>query len=231
LLIVSRVEATLRNSTAGPPPARKDLFFCSPEDRRVRRAAKNHSRRNPMKKMICTITVVMSIVVTAAQEQSAPQVQHRLIPASKASNPAPPTDALTSQKNSIGEGPLTVSTAQPASFWQERQAVGGSFHAIVRTDFLYDSNHGIIYGYRVGDFECKNGQAENGGVLEALYTSGNKEGKPAGSGWYAAQLHAGKCGATESGVYGCKFDSSGTPTECGRATVNSQTGEIDLAAQ
>jgi hypothetical protein len=188
-----------------------------------------------MKKMICTITVglvVMSIVVTAAQEQSAPQVQHRLIPASKASNPAPPADAITrSQKNSIGEGPLTVSTAQPASFWQERYAVGGSFHAIVRTDFLYDSNQGIIYGYRVGDFECKNGQAENGGVLEALYTSGNKAGKPAGSGWYAAQLHAGKCGATESGVYGCKFDSSGTPTECGRATVNSQTGEIDLAAQ
>ncbi len=187
-----------------------------------------------MKKMICTIMVglvVMSIVVTAAQEQSAaPQVQHRLIPASKASNPAPPPDTIRSQKNSIGEGRLAVSTAQPASFWQERLAIGASSHAIVHTDFLYDSNLGILYGYRVGDFECKNGQAENGGVLEALYTRGNKAGKPAGSGWYAAELHAGKCGAKESGVYGCKFDSSGTPTECGRATINSQTGEIDVVA-
>ena len=29
--------------------------------------------------------------------------------------------------------------------------------------------------------------------------------------------------------YGCKFDAAGNPTECGAATINNTTGEIDVA--
>jgi hypothetical protein len=178
------------------------------------------------------LAVMSSLVIAAAQEQNGPYVQHDLIPARLANNPAPPSDAIAkAQKSSIGEGRLQISTAQPVSFWQQRIAVGNSRSAEVTTDFLNDTTVGVIYGYRVGDFACRNGDAIHGGLLEARYTEGNKAGKPAGAGWYAVDLDAGKCGAKEAGVYGCKFDSSGHSTECGMATINSQTGELNIAAQ
>lgn len=191
-----------------------------------------------MKKMLWTITigvaVTSSVFIVAAQQndqqQNSPQVQHRLIPPGKVRNPAPPSeDWERSQKNSIGQGRVAVTTAQPVSFWQEQIGVGESFHGVVNTDFLYDPSLGVIYGYRSGDFACKDGQAANGSVLEARYTAGNKGGKPMGSGWYAVELPAGKCGAKQSGVYGCRLDSTGTATDCGMATINNQTGDIDLA--
>jgi len=101
---------------------------------------------------------------------------------------------------------------------------------MVTTDFLYDPNVGVLYGYREDDFKCANGQPEHGGILEARYTSGNKSGKPVGSGWYAVELDAGKCAAKESGIYGCQFDASGNATECGAAALNTQTGELVIAA-
>jgi hypothetical protein len=188
------------------------------------------------KKMISTIAiglaVMSSVVFAAAQQQNSPQVQHRLIPAGKVSNPAPPSGASATkeQRTSIGKGRVAITTAQPVSFWQEEIAVGGSLHAVDTTDFLYDPNRGVVYGYRDGDFACKDGQNASGSVLEARYTAGNKAGKPAGSGWYVVELGAGKCGAKETGIYGCKLDSSGTATDCGMATINNQTGEIDLVA-
>jgi hypothetical protein len=101
---------------------------------------------------------------------------------------------------------------------------------MVTTDFLYDPNAGVVYGYREDDFKCANGQPEHGGILEAQYTQGNRANRPAGSGWYAVELDAGKCAAKESGIYGCKFDANGNSTECGAAAINNQTGEIDIVA-
>ncbi len=120
-----------------------------------------------------------------------------------------------------------MTTAQPVDFWQEQVAFSGG---MVTTDFLYDPNVGVLYGYRQDNFTCANGSAASGNILQALYTAGNKSGKPAGSGWYAVELDAGKCAAKTSGIYGCKFDTNGNPTECGAATINSGTGEIDIAA-
>jgi hypothetical protein len=50
-----------------------------------------------------------------------------------------------------------------------------------------------------------------------------------GSGWCAVKLDAGKCGAKQSGVYRCRFDGAGSPTECGLATIDNHTGEVDVA--
>jgi hypothetical protein len=41
-------------------------------------------------------------------------------------------------------------------------------------------------------------------------------------------LNAGQCAAKKAGTFGCKFDANGNATECGAATVNDATGEIDL---
>lgn len=143
-------------------------------------------------------------------------------------HPVPSANARDkTQKNSIGKGALTVTTQQPVEFWREQIAFSG--RGMITTDFLYDPNVGVLFGYREDDFKCVNGQPAYGGILEALYTKINHANKPAGSGWYAVELDTGKCAANKSGVYGCRFDASGNVAECGAATLNSHTGQLDIA--
>jgi len=49
-----------------------------------------------------------------------------------------------------------------------------------------------------------------------------------GSGWYFVNLNTGQCTAKKAGTFGCRLNASGTPTECGAATVKNATGEIDV---
>jgi hypothetical protein len=189
---------------------------------------------NVLRKLLLTITASMSIAIAAAQQPSAPapKIKPNLIPQEKATNPAPSANAqLKTQKNSVGKGKLTVTTTQPVDFWQEQVAFAGGGGGVVTTDFLYDSNVGVVYGYREDDFKCANGQPGYGGILEALYSNGNQLKRPVGSGWYAVELNENRCAAKESGIYGCKFDANGNATECGTATLNSRTGDIDIVAE
>ena len=187
---------------------------------------------NVLRNLVITIIASVTIVIAAAQQSSTPtpKVKPNLIPQEKASNPAPSTNAqLKTQKNSVGKGKLTVTTAQPVDFWQEQVAFTGG--NTVTTDFLYDPSVGVVYGYREDDFKCANGQPGYGGILEALYSNGNQLKRPVGSGWYAVELNENKCAAKESGIYGCKFDANGNATECGAATLNNRTGDIDIVAE
>ena len=164
----------------------------------------------------------------SAAAQPAPKVKVGAALKAKSKAPAAPDTAKQkSQQSSIGKGPLTASTAQPSSFWTEEVDVDDDGVAET-SDFLYDAQNGILYTYREDDFGCANGGTANGGILEALYADGNKAGKPVGSGWYAVNLNATQCGAKNAGVYGCKFDADGNPTTCGVATINNQTGDIDV---
>lgn len=181
--------------------------------------------------IISLATFVSTLMVAAAQQPSStsPKVRPNLIPQQMAMRPAPSANAREkTQKNSVGKGALTVTTEQPVDFWQEQIPFSG--RGVVTTDFLYDPNIGVLFGYRQDDFKCVNGQPAYGGILEALYTEANHANKPAGSGWYAVELETGKCAAKKSGVYGCKFDASGNATECGTATLNSHTGQLNIAA-
>jgi hypothetical protein len=165
---------------------------------------------------------------SATTQPVAPKVKVGANLKAKAKVPAPPETAKQkSQQSSIGKGSLTASTAQPSSFWTEEVDVDDDGVAET-SDFLYDAQNGILYTYREDDFACANGGTANGGILEALYADGNKGGKPVGSGWYAVNLNASQCGAKNAGVYGCKFDADGNPTTCGVATINNQTGDIDV---
>jgi hypothetical protein len=160
--------------------------------------------------------------------QPAPKVKVGSNLKAKAKAPAAPDTAKQkSQQTSIGKGPLTASVAQPSSFWTEEVDVDDDGTAET-SDFLYDSQNGILYTYREDDFDCANGGTANGGILEALYADRNKAGKPVGSGWYTVNLNATQCGAQNAGLYGCKFDADGNPTTCGVATINNQTGDIDV---
>jgi hypothetical protein len=187
--------------------------------------------KKELRYVMIALTLCSGMLIAAAQQPStpAPKAQPSLMPSDRATHPMPAGNAQgKTQKTSVGKGVLTVTTEQPVDFWQEQVGYGGG--AMVTTDFLYDPNVGVVYGYREDDFKCSNGQPANGGILEALYTKDNKSAKPAGSGWYAVELDAGKCAAKESGIYGCKFDGSGNPTVCGAATINGRTGDIDVVA-
>lgn len=146
----------------------------------------------------------------------------------KATNPMPDTTAKnTAQKTSIGKGATSVKASQPSSFWTEELDVDDD-GTVETSDYLYDAQRGVLYTYREDDFACPNGNPESGSILMALYAKGNKADRPAGSGWYLVNLNAGQCAAKKAGTFGCKFDANGNPTECGAATVNKGTGEIDV---
>jgi hypothetical protein len=179
--------------------------------------------------IIGVIACTSALLATGQQQSgSTPKAQPNLLSQDKAMHPAPSGNAQTTQKNSVGKGALAVTTAQPVDFWQEQVAFGGG--GMVTTDFLYDPNVGVLYGYREDDFKCANGQPAHGGILEARYVQGNQVKRPAGSGWYAVELDANKCAAKKSEIYGCKFDANGNVTSCGTATINSRSGDIDIVA-
>jgi hypothetical protein len=69
---------------------------------------------------------------------------------------------------------------------------------------------------------------EPAGIRQHPYAKGNPANKRVGSGWYMVNLNAGQCVAKKAGTFGCKFDANGNATECGAATVNDATGEIDV---
>ena len=186
--------------------------------------------------MLCGLALVFGCAfqLNAGQQQGTQQTTQKTAPKvtvgaalkAKAKSPAPPSISKKSQ--SIGKGQVAVTASQPSSFWTEQLDVDDD--GVVETsDFLYDTQRGVLYSYREDDFTCQDGQTANGGILQGLYATGNKAGRPAGSGWYAMVLDTGKCGAKRSEVYGCKFDANGSPTDCGAVTINNTTGDITFA--
>jgi hypothetical protein len=169
---------------------------------------------------------ILAIAQTA--QQPAPKVKIGAQQTAKATTPAPgPTAKNTATKTSVGKAPLAAKASQPSSFWTEELDVDDD-GTVETNDYLYDAQRGILYSYREDDYRCPNGNAESGGILTALYAQGNKANKPVGSGGYIVYLDASNCKAKQAGMFGCKFDANGNATECGAATFNSATGEIDV---
>jgi hypothetical protein len=140
---------------------------------------------------------------------------------------APDTANQEGQQPSIGKAPLTISTSQSSSLWTEEDVDDDGM--VEASDFLYDAQKGVVYTYREDDFACSTGGTAVGGILQAFYADGNKAGQPVRSGWSAMDLDETQCGAKHAGIYGCRFDADGNPTTCGVATINKETGDIDVA--
>lgn len=166
---------------------------------------------------------------SSAAQQGAPTVKTGSALKAKAASPAPSATAKNnSQKTSVGKGKAAAKASAPSSYWTEEVDLHDD-GTVETTEFLYDAQRGIVYAYGEDDFTCANGKPEKAGILEAVYATGNKAGKPVGSGYYLVGLNAGQCAAKKAGAYGCKFDASGNPTECGAIAVNDATGEVTVA--
>jgi len=169
---------------------------------------------------------ILALAQTA--QQTAPKVKVGPQLSAKAATPAPGAKAKnTTQKASVGKGATSVKASQTSSFWTEELDVDDD-GTVEDSQYLYDAKRGVLYTYREDDFACPNGNPESGSILMALYAKGNPANKPVGSGWYLVNLNAGQCAAKKAGTFGCKFDANGNATECGAATVNDATGEIDV---
>jgi hypothetical protein len=165
---------------------------------------------------------------TAAQ-QGAPTVKTGAALKAKAASPAPSDTAKNqSQKSTIGKGKATAKASAPSSYWTEEVDLHDD-GSVETTEFLYDAQRGMVYAYGEDDFTCANGKPEKAAILEAVYATGNKAGKPVGSGYYVVSLNAGQCAVKKAGAYGCKVDANGDPTECGTMVVNDATGEVTVA--
>jgi hypothetical protein len=125
----------------------------------------------------------------------------------------PPANA--SAATSIGKGRLTLSKANQGYVWSQEVDYNAD-GTMEQVDYFYDPAAKITYHYVEKDFTCAAGTSRgNGGVLIAVYNTGNKLGRPAGSGWYVADLDKGECNAQAAALWGCRFDANGNVTVCG----------------
>lgn len=137
----------------------------------------------------------------------------------KATDPKPPANAKKGK--TIGKGRVAVQRKRDSSVWAEEIDIDGD-GSVEKADFLHDAADKVTFIYAEKAFPCGGGGVGNGGVLTAVWGAGNKAGNPAGSGFWAAELDAGECGAATAALWGCKFDASGAATECGVADVTEE---------
>ena len=126
-----------------------------------------------------------------------------------------------------------VSTANSAtdddSFWAEKLDVDGDGD-VEDSNLVWDDEDGVLFSYTVGAFGCRNGGTASAELLIAVNAAGNPRKRPAGSGFWVADLDKGECGAQAAAMWGCKFDASGAETACGVATLDEKTDDLVIAA-
>ena len=156
-----------------------------------------------------TTPVVKKVGVSDTHKPSAAAI-------GKAKAPKPPASAK--KGTAIGKGRVAVRRTHDSSVWAEEIDVDGD-GTVEQADFLYDDVDKITFIYAEKDFPCSGGGSGRGGVLTGVWGAGNKAGKPAGAGFWVADLDEGECGADAAGLWGCKFGPSGVATECGLAVI------------
>jgi hypothetical protein len=188
-----------------------------------------------MRKMLFVLglTLVLGLGAGCAQEKSASgqnMVGADVNPnaaIAKAQNLSVP--ATADKKATVGKGKTAVNTANSPGdddpFWVESIDIDGD-GTVEETDVLFDDEDKVLYLYSDGDFKCKGGGTGNGGILVAVNTAGNSRNRPAGSGWYVADLDESECKAKAAGLYGCKFDAKGNATSCGLATIDEKNDDV-----
>jgi hypothetical protein len=139
----------------------------------------------------------------------------------------PPAGAKTT-KTADGKK-TTISTANTPtdddSFWIERLDVDGDGD-VEDTNLVWDDEDKVLFAYSSAVFACRNGGTATAELLVATYAAGNAGKKPAGSGFWVADLDKGECAAQAAAMWGCKFDASGTEIACGAAARDEKADDL-----
>jgi hypothetical protein len=166
--------------------------------------------------------------VSAGQGTSQVGLDNKQKPSAATINAAksiqPPANAK--QGTTIGTGRLALNRPNQSYVWSQEVDYDND-GTVEKTDFLYDPVDKMTFLYVEKDFTCAGGTSRgSGGILIAVYGDGNKQRKPAGSGWYVAELDKGECNAQAAALWGCKFDANANPTVCGIVAVVQDDIEI-----
>jgi hypothetical protein len=187
-----------------------------------------------MRRMMGAIVMgVMAVLVCAAVAigqgtAAGPSVKPAAVV--KKAGTAPPASAKPAK--TAGNNKAKVATANSAadddSFWLEKLDVDGDGDA-EDANLVWDDEDKVLFAYTAGAFTCKNGGTATAELLVATYADGNARKKPAGSGFWVADLDKGECGAQAAGLWGCKFDAKGTETACGAAVLDEKNDDLVIA--
>jgi len=186
--------------------------------------------RNVMLGTVLVVGVVSVGLVLAQSTAVGPTVKPAAV-AAKAASPSPAPSGSKTTK-SAGAGKVNVSTANSASdddsFWVEKLDVDGDGD-VEDTNLVWDDEDKVLFAYSVGATTCKNGGTATVALLVATNAAGNPRKRPAGSGFWLAELDKGECSAQAAALWGCKFDASGTETSCGIAAFDEKNDDLIVA--
>jgi len=184
---------------------------------------------------------VAMVALVACNKEKAPEAAPAAAPAASPVVSSPPSAATigmaaapavgkgATMATNVSSGPLTVNTAQAGdagdSSWTAQVDVDGDSTAEQGT-FVWDDETKILYIAVEDDEVCANGGTALANTLTALFAAGNLQNAPVGSGWNADYLDATECGAASPVLWGERFDSTGTVTKAGVATIDPTTGDL-----
>src|SRR5262245_53745178 len=148
-----------------------------------------------------------------------------------AAAPNPPANAT--KRTFIGKDEAAVRTSSAAgdtdSYWVVEIDIDGDGIA-EQTGLLWDDEDKVLFAYSDTDAPCISGGMAVVSILVGVYGKDNSHRMPEGSGFYAVYLDATECGIDATGLYGCKFDASGTVTACGEAVVDEAGDTLTITA-
>jgi hypothetical protein len=158
--------------------------------------------------------------------QPGPKIAPSQAAKQKAQNPQPSASAQSKPATTtVGKGKATLNNSSRSSAeyidWVEEVDIDGNGNTTT-ADVAWDTKKKILYMSKDQTFKCNNGANGDGDVLMAIYGQGNTLHKPVGSGWFVADLDQDECAVPAAGLYGCRFDANGKPTECGIALVQEE---------
>jgi hypothetical protein len=144
-------------------------------------------------------------------------------------SPTPAAGATKqSQQAAIGSGKTTIDTGDPKNaFWNEAVDLGGN-GVVVNADMLWDASSKILYAFAHTSLRCTHGKSTEADILIGIYGKKNFLGKSPGSGWWVVNLAQSQCQAPIAGLYGCKFDSQGSPLACGHAELDTRINDMAI---
>jgi hypothetical protein len=183
------------------------------------------------------ILVAFGLVVAITTSVLAQSTTHGMGPAidpaavqKKAGTPPP---ANAKKANSIGKSAVKLSTANSSgdddSFWIDAIDIDGDGD-VDDANLVWDDEDGVLFAYEDGVFTCASGGTGSGELLIGVNAAGNARNRPAGSGFWLADLDEDECAAEADGLWGCRFDANGDETACGVATLDEDNDDLVIVA-
>jgi len=175
------------------------------------------------------VVLLAGVALALAQTQTQTQTQSssaglQVNPSQVQKKAGTPPPAGTTKTSSIGQN-VKVATPPDSDSWAEQIDADGNGTA-EQTNLVWDGVDRVLLSDSSGTFTCSNGATGTGELLIAVNGEDNKRGRPAGSGFWVAQMDKGQCGIPAGSMWGCKFDASGTATACGVATVDQRNNDL-----